>query len=80
MRTSRAAAWVVSRAASSGQAYVYVDGTKVATVDLKSSTTTYRDAIWTKCWSASARHTVKIVVVGTTGRPTVTTDGLVCLK
>ncbi|MEU0161527.1 N-acetylmuramoyl-L-alanine amidase [Streptomyces sp. NPDC006261] len=78
--TGRSAAWVVSRAATSGQAYVYVDGTKVATVDLKSSTTKYRDAIWTRSWSTSAKHTVKIVVVGTTGRPTLTTDGLVYLK
>ncbi|MFH9475032.1 peptidoglycan recognition protein [Streptomyces anulatus] len=78
--TGRSAAWVVSRAATSGQAYVYVDGKKAATVDLKSSTTKYRQAIWTKSWSSSAKHTVKIVVVGTTGRPTLTTDGLVYLK
>ncbi|MFF5894570.1 N-acetylmuramoyl-L-alanine amidase [Streptomyces argenteolus] len=78
--TGRSAAWVVSRASTSGQAYVYVDGVKAATVDLKSSTTAYRQAIWTKSWSASAKHTVKIVVVGTSGRPTLTTDGLVYLK
>jgi uncharacterized protein with LGFP repeats len=78
--TGRSAAWVVSRASTSGQAYVYVDGTKVATVDLRSATTTYRAAIWTTSWSTSARHTVKIVVVGTSGRPTITTDGLVYLK
>ncbi|MFI6566243.1 N-acetylmuramoyl-L-alanine amidase [Streptomyces sp. NPDC050534] len=78
--TGRSASWVVSRASSSGQAYVYVDGTKVSTVDLKSSTTLYRQAIWTKTWSSSAKHTVKIVVVGTSGRPTITTDGLVYVK
>lgn len=78
--TGRSAAWVVSRAATSGQAYVYVDGKKVATVDLKSASTKYRDAIWTRSWSTSAKHTVKIVVVGTKGRPALTTDGLVYLK
>ncbi|MFF4061642.1 peptidoglycan recognition protein [Streptomyces sp. NPDC001668] len=78
--TGRSAAWVVSRASTSGQAYVYVDGAKVATVDLKSSATAYRQAIWTKSWSSSAKHTVKIVVVGTSGRPTITTDGLVYIK
>ncbi len=71
---------MVSRASGSGQAYVYVDGVKAATVDLKSSTTKYRDAIWTKTWTTSAKHTIKIVVVGTKGRPTITTDGLVYLK
>lgn len=78
--TGKSAAWVVSRASTSGQAYIYVDGTKVATVDLKSATTKYRDAIWTKNWATSAKHTVKIVVVGTSGRPAITTDGLVYLK
>ncbi|PNG22758.1 N-acetylmuramoyl-L-alanine amidase [Streptomyces cahuitamycinicus] len=78
--TGRSAAWVVSRATSSGQAYVYVDGVKAATVDLKSTTTKYRDAIWTKSWTTSAKHAIKIVVVGTNGRPTITTDGLVYLK
>ncbi|MDT0551525.1 N-acetylmuramoyl-L-alanine amidase, partial [Streptomyces sp. DSM 41529] len=62
--TGRSASWVVSRAATSGQAYVYVDGTKVATVDLKSSATKYRDAIWTTSGASSGKHTVKIVVVG----------------
>lgn len=78
--TGRSAALVVSRAASSGQVHVYVDGVKTSTVDLRSSTTKYRDALWTKTWSGSAKHTVKIVVVGTSGRPTITTDGLVHLK
>ncbi|MFJ2583754.1 N-acetylmuramoyl-L-alanine amidase [Streptomyces sp. NPDC087538] len=78
--TGRSIALVASRATTSGQAYVYVDGVKVSTVDLKSSTTKYRDALWTKSWSSSAKHTVKIVVVATSGRPTVTTDGIVYLK
>lgn len=78
--TGRSAAWIVSRAAGSGQAHVYVDGKKATTIDLKSSTTKYRDAIWTKTWSSGAKHTVKIVVVGTSGRPAVTTDGLVYIK
>ncbi len=71
---------MVSRAATSGQAYVHVDGKKAATVHLKSSTSPYRDAIWTTSWSAAAKHTVKIVVVGTKGRPALTTDGLVLPK
>ncbi|PZG84904.1 N-acetylmuramoyl-L-alanine amidase, partial [Streptomyces sp. NTH33] len=78
--TGRSVAWLVSRAATSGQAHIYVDGTKTATVDLKSATTRYRDAIWTKTWSTSAKHTIKVVVVGTSGRPAVTTDGIVYLK
>ncbi|MDK1473900.1 N-acetylmuramoyl-L-alanine amidase [Streptomyces sp. 549] len=78
--TGRSTAWIVSRSSTSGQAHIYVDGTKTATVDLKSATTKYRDAIWTQTWPTSAKHTIKIVVVGTKDRPTVTTDGLVYLK
>ncbi|MPY33030.1 N-acetylmuramoyl-L-alanine amidase [Streptomyces adustus] len=78
--TGRSVSWIVSRAATSGQADVYVDGAKAATVDLKSTTTAYRSAIWTKNWSAAGKHTVKIVVTATSGRPTVTTDGIVYLK
>ncbi|GAA3779733.1 peptidoglycan recognition protein family protein [Streptomyces chiangmaiensis] len=78
--TGRSVSWVVSRASSSGQAYVYVDGVKAATVDLKSSATLYRQAIWYRSWSTSAKHTIKIVVVGTSGRPTITTDGLIYIK
>ncbi|HET7660432.1 MAG TPA: N-acetylmuramoyl-L-alanine amidase [Oryzihumus sp.] len=78
--TGRSVAWVVSRASSSGQAAIYVDGVKVATVDLRSSTTLYRNAIWTRTWSTSATHTVKVVNLATAGRPTITTDGIVYLK
>lgn len=73
-------AWIVSRASTSGQAYVYLDGTKVTTVDLKSSTTLYRQALWTKTWSSPAKHTLKIVVVGTSGRPAITTDGIATIS
>ncbi|WP_307795547.1 N-acetylmuramoyl-L-alanine amidase [Actinacidiphila acididurans] len=78
--TGRSVGWIVSRASTSGQAYVYLDGTKVSTVDLKSSSTLYRQAIWTHTWSTSAKHTLKIVVVGTSGRPTITTDGIAVLN
>ncbi|MFI9394882.1 N-acetylmuramoyl-L-alanine amidase [Streptomyces bauhiniae] len=78
--TGRSVAWVVSRASTSGQADIYVDGTRVTTADLKSTTTSYRNALWTKTWPTSAKHTVKIVVRATAGRPAVTTDGIVYLK
>ncbi|MFI9565680.1 N-acetylmuramoyl-L-alanine amidase [Streptomyces rishiriensis] len=78
--TGRSVAWIVSRAATSGQAVIYVDGTKTATVDLKSSATAYRNALWTKSWSSAGKHTVKIVVSATSGRPAVTTDGIAYLR
>ncbi|MFE0426223.1 N-acetylmuramoyl-L-alanine amidase [Streptomyces sp. NPDC058953] len=78
--TGRSAGWVVSRAATSGQASIYVDGKLVKTVDLRSTATKFRDVIWSQTWASSAKHTVKIVVTGTAKRPTVTTDGLFYLR
>ncbi|OIK23387.1 peptidoglycan recognition protein [Streptomyces malaysiense] len=72
----RSVAWIASRASTSGQVKVYLDGAYQTTVDLKSATTLYRQAMWTKTWSSATQHTLKIVVVGTSGRPAVTTDGI----
>ncbi|WP_200209199.1 peptidoglycan recognition protein family protein [Micromonospora coerulea] len=74
--TGRSVAFIATRTSTSGQAEIWVDGVKQTTVDLRYSTTDYRRVMWTKSWSSSARHTVKIVVVGTSGRPRVITDGL----
>ncbi|HEX5598931.1 MAG TPA: peptidoglycan recognition protein [Micromonosporaceae bacterium] len=78
--TGRSVGLIASRTPTSGQIYIYVDGVKVSTVDLKSSTTAHRQIVWTRTWSTSAKHTVKIVVVGTLGRPRITTDGIVYIK
>lgn len=74
--TGRSAALIFSRGSKTGQAYVYLDGKKVATVDTKAGTTSYRQGLWVKSLTAK-KHTVAIVVVGTSGRPTVVSDGLV---
>ncbi|GAA3915710.1 N-acetylmuramoyl-L-alanine amidase [Actinoplanes auranticolor] len=78
--TGRSVALLAMKGKTAGKAYVYVDGKKVATVDLRASKNTYRQAVWAKSWTSAKKHTVKIVVVGTAGRPKVTTDGIVYLK
>ena len=75
----RAVGLIVSRGSASGQVDVYVDGTWLQTVDLRSSTTLYRQLIWQRSFAGSTRHTVAIVVKGTSGRPGVTVDGLIAL-
>ncbi|MBO0847806.1 MAG: peptidoglycan recognition protein, partial [Nocardioides sp.] len=74
--TTRSVAIIDKRTTSSGKFYVYVDGTYVATVDTRASSSLYRQVQWTKTWSTSARHTIKIKVAGTSGRPTIAIDGL----
>ena len=54
-----------------------MDGALAATVDLTSGvpdTWTLRRPGFTKWWATSAKHMVKIVVVGTLGRPRVDID------
>jgi uncharacterized protein with LGFP repeats len=78
--TGRSVGLITKRAANLGALYVYIDGHKVATVDTRSSTTAYRKLLWAKNWSTSARHTIKIVVAHTSGRPTVAIDGIAYLR
>lgn len=66
-----------TRAASATKVDVYLDGKRAGTLDLRSSRTAYRQAVWAKAFTGSARHTVTIKVLGTGGRPAVTVDGLV---
>jgi hypothetical protein len=75
--TGRSVAWVSLKAANRGKATVYVNGTKVATVDLYSATTKGHQVVWTRSWSTSATRTITIRVSGTAGRPKVPIDGFV---
>jgi uncharacterized protein with LGFP repeats len=78
--TGRSVGLIVKRATNTGAFDVYVDGVKTSTVDTKASSTNYRNIIWTKSWTTSATHTIKIVVAGTATRPTVATDGIAYVK
>ncbi|MFC5752847.1 peptidoglycan recognition protein [Actinomadura rugatobispora] len=78
--TGRTMGLIVKRASNLGAVIVYVDGVRIGTLDTRSSTTAYRQLIWTRTWSASGTHTVKIVVAGTSGRPTVGIDGIAYLR
>lgn len=78
--TGRSASLAVSRTAASGRVQVYVDGRPAGMIDLRSPRTLNRRAVWTRAWNDSTRHTVRIRVEGTAGRPGVIADGLVYLR
>ena len=74
-----AVAWEGPTGPTRGQARIYLDGRHVATVDMHSATFRARDIVW----AADVRdgsHSLRIVVVGTSGRPTVAVDGFYILK
>ena len=58
---------------------IYLDGRHVATVDMHSSTFRARDIVWAAD-IGDGSHSLRIVVVGTSGRPTVAVDGFYILK
>lgn len=78
--TGRSVALVATRTKWSGQVRVYLDGAGVATIDLRTSSTSYRQAVWTRNGLPAGRHTARIVVLGTPKRPTVVVDGIVTLS
>ena len=78
--TGRSAALAVSRTAVSGRIRIVVDGEPAGVVDLRSPATLHRRAVWSRAWSSSERHTVRIEAEGTAGRPGVIVDGLVYLR
>jgi hypothetical protein len=57
-----------------------VDGAKIGTLDTRASSTAYRRLTRGRTWTASGKHTIKIVVAGTKGRPKVGIDGLIYLR
>jgi hypothetical protein len=78
--TGRSAALAVSRTAVSGRVRIFVDDAPAGIVDLRSPETLNRRAVWSRSWGSSGRHTVRIEVEGTSGRPGVIADGLVYLR
>jgi hypothetical protein len=49
---------------TTGTAYVFLDGTKVATINLAASPATYHVMVWSSGTLASGNHTVRIERVG----------------
>jgi hypothetical protein len=75
--TGRSIAWVAPTGPDRGKAEVYVNGTRVATVDLYAATTQSQRVVWTGSWTTATSRTVMIKVLGTSGRPRVDLDAFV---
>jgi hypothetical protein len=78
--TGRSASLAVTRTAVSGRVRVVVDGRPAGVIDLRSPETMHRRAVWARSWNSSDRHTVRIEVEGTSGRPGIISDGLIYLR
>ena len=60
--TGRAVALVATTGPDRGRADVYVDGWRIATIDLYSATTSTREVVFTRTWSTSGSHIVSLQV------------------
>jgi uncharacterized protein with LGFP repeats len=73
--TGRSAALIFGRGADSGRVRVFVDDADAGLVDLRSTSTVYRQAVWSRSWDDDGSHTVRVEPQG----PAVL-DGLVFLR
>jgi len=72
--TGRSIAWVARTGPDRGRAAVFVDGVRIATVDLYATTYRNRRVLWAGTFASTSSHEVTIRVAGTSGRPRVGVD------
>ncbi len=79
--TGRAVSVVLATGPARGKARIYIDGVYKETVDLRSPTAAqYRYQAFAKRWPTVGTHSVRVVVVGTAGRPRVDLDAFAVLR
>jgi hypothetical protein len=78
--TGRAFALVAPKGPTRGQAKLYIDGIYVKTIDLHRTSFLARVLVATKTWSGSAKHTIKLVVVGGGSHPRFDVDGFLVMR
>jgi GH25 family lysozyme M1 (1,4-beta-N-acetylmuramidase) len=74
-----AISWVTYRGPNRGKAAVYVDGAYKGTIDLYATKYLARQVVYAYNWTANGTHTIKVVCLGTAGRPRVDIDAFVRL-
>lgn len=75
--TAGSVAWISRVGPDRGKAAVYVDGVRVATVDLSAGTYGKQRVVWAQRWAGVASRTVTIRVLGTPGRPRIDVDAFI---
>jgi hypothetical protein len=78
--TGKSIAVVSTRSTTRGAVRIYLDGVLQATVDTYRSTAEYRSVIWQRSFSSVVTKRVRVVVVGTAGRPRFDIDALAVIK
>jgi hypothetical protein len=67
-------AWLSQKGPTSGVARIYINGKLMATIDLYNPTTLDKQVVWQHSWTSGTTKTLRVVVVGTSGRPKILVD------
>ena len=78
--SGRGVALVTSTAPDRGKLKVYLDGTYVRTIDLYAPSPAYRVVAFSQLFAGSGTHTIKLVALGTAGRPRVDLDAFAVIR
>ncbi|HUQ42953.1 MAG TPA: glycosyl hydrolase family 18 protein [Candidatus Limnocylindria bacterium] len=78
--TGRGIALTATRGPDRGAVKVYLDGVLVSTVDTRAASMQFRQVIFSKTWASKGAHTIRLVVVGTSGRPRFDLDSFEVLR
>lgn len=78
--TGRGIGFVTTRGPDRGPLRVYLDGILVATVDTYARSLGFRSMAWSRTWSRSGTHTIRLVLVGPPGHPRVDLDAFEILR
>ncbi len=78
--TGRDVAWIAERGPGHGKAKVYVDGSLAGTIDLAATSDLARRVVFKRHFATRDAHVVRIVILGTAGRPAVDVDGFLVLR
>jgi subtilisin family serine protease len=77
--TGRSVSVIAPESPGRGRAEVWIDGVLAATIDTYRSTTTPRQVMFTRTFTTSGTHTIRMVVLGTSGRARVDLDAFLVL-
>lgn len=72
--------WISTKGPNAGKAAIYVNGVLKATIDLYAPTLLPRRVAYRFHWSTVVSRTIRIVNLGTSGRPLIDIDGLALLR
>jgi len=78
--TGRSVSFITTTGPTRGAARIYVNGAYQGTVDLAGMVDVYRAQAWSRTWATSGTRTIKVVVVGTAGRPRVDVDAFAVIR